>query len=113
MLLEAVRGGQKACGIGSCKKLVRMAWCLAEGFRSMACQFLRGQQAMTVMQDSKDEKLLIRFRACDSNLDARVGALENTGPVAGPIRCICRWHQGCNAGNFGTTFNTISLPALL
>ncbi len=76
--LTATGAGEKLAagpGLGERKKIARMTWCLAEGFRASSRKFLRSTQATSVMVDSTAEKLLVRFKSCNANLETRVGIL--------------------------------------
>jgi hypothetical protein len=58
-------------GIGRRKKIKQMVWCLAEAARRADRIYLRRAQSVSIMQDGRKNKLLVRFRASDHTLFPR------------------------------------------
>jgi hypothetical protein len=52
-----------------------MSWCLAEAARKADRAYLRNAETVSIMQDARRDKLLVRFRACDHTLRPRQGIL--------------------------------------
>ncbi len=79
------------------KKLRKMQFCLTEGARQLDRDFLARSQSITLMQDARKSRLLVRFKASDKNLLTRAGILHQTRVVGdakavkeGTLKCILR-----------------------
>lgn len=78
--LAAVRSGRKhgatgIPGIGKGGKVRRMVACLAEGHRMVHRKFLRSAGTISLHQDGRKGRLVIRYRACNENLEVKSGTL--------------------------------------
>ena len=60
-------------GVGGRNKATKMQSCLAWAIVLMDQQFLREAVAVSIFQDLREHRLLIRFQACDSQLQRRRG----------------------------------------
>lgn len=65
-------------GVGGRHKIRRMLWCLAEAARNADRRYLKNAESVSIIQDGRRSKLLIRFRACDHTLRPRQGILWQT-----------------------------------
>lgn len=54
---------------------MKMAWCIAEAARDADRAFLRNAYTMSLMQDGRKSRLLVRFKGCDASLRTRQGIL--------------------------------------
>ncbi|CAK0823904.1 unnamed protein product, partial [Prorocentrum cordatum] len=61
--------------VGKRKKVRVMGFCLAEAVRMSQREFIAGARSLTIMQDSRKHKLLMRFKAANDDLDVREGVL--------------------------------------
>ena len=61
--------------VGSRKNAKKMRWCLAESHRGIDRKHLRRTKVLSLMQDVRHAKLLIRFKATDQQLRTRKGVL--------------------------------------
>lgn len=52
-----------------------MRWCLAEAMRELDREFLRRAHTVSLMQDSRKRRLLVRFKAATLSLETRRGIL--------------------------------------
>ena len=63
-------------GVGGKKKVRKMQWCIAEACRVLQRRFWRQACSMTVAQDKRGTRLLVRWRAASANpLKFRSGTL--------------------------------------
>ena len=62
-------------GVGRTRKIRRMVWCLAEAARRLDRKWLLKAQCISIMQDGRRGRLLLRYKAATSSLDVRVGIL--------------------------------------
>ena len=69
----ATKGGMP--GIGERKKVRRMQWCLAEARRRFNQAFWRRCGSMSIAQDKRGTRLLIRWRAATPELQMRSGIM--------------------------------------
>lgn len=72
-LFLAIQGGTHALDVGGRKKQRRLLWCLAESFRAIQRKFFRGNHVSTILQDSTEDRLLMRIKGCNASLDVRSG----------------------------------------
>ena len=62
-------------GVGKGAKVRRIVACLAEGHRMVHRAFLRSAGTISLHQDGRKGRLVVRYRACNSNLDVKTGTL--------------------------------------
>ena len=64
--------------LGQCsgKKLRNMQWCLAEAKRGQNREALRRAICITISQDKRGTRFLLRFRSADAALDVQDGVLD-------------------------------------
>jgi hypothetical protein len=80
------RGGHSAItGVGGRMKVARMIRCLGDGARQLDRDFLATAQSITLLQDVRAGKLLIRFKAADANCVVRRGVLSLVKVVGGGL----------------------------
>ena len=72
-LFQGIQGGKSVDDVGGRKKQRRLLWCLAEGFRAIQREFFRGDHVSTILQDSTEDRLLMRIKGCNDTLDVRSG----------------------------------------
>ena len=82
----AMRGSMT--GIGARRKVRRMQWCLAEARRRFNQAFWRRCGSMSVAQDKRGTRLLIRWRAATPELQMRSGILGLIRDVPDPFEGI-------------------------
>ncbi|CAJ1437841.1 unnamed protein product [Effrenium voratum] len=62
-------------GVGGRKKITQMQYCLGRALFTLDQEFLRNAQVIAISEDVRQHKVLIRYAACDSNLQIRSGLL--------------------------------------
>ncbi|CAJ1385832.1 unnamed protein product [Effrenium voratum] len=66
---------QGVAGVGGRKKITQMQYCLGRALFTLDQEFLRNAQVIAISEDVRQHKVLIRYAACDSNLQIRSGLL--------------------------------------
>ena len=82
----------------SLRKSTSLEWCLAEAIRDEDREFLRHSDAIAILLDERNCRLLVKFQACGSNLVVRFGVfalLRNAGKTAPQIAAAV--HQAVRA----------------
>ena len=71
--------------VGGKRKVTDMQLCLGQALEELDKGFLRTAAAVAVFQDLRKNFLLMRYQACNSNLDTRCGVLTyiNVGALSG------------------------------
>ena len=69
---------------GSRKKAHMMRWCLSEAFRNSQRQFMKNALCVSLQQDQRGRRFLVRFQAVNSELEVCRGTLELRKVVATP-----------------------------
>ena len=77
---------RKESGIGCSKKIIAMTWCLAEGKRRLFREFLRKAASASLVQDGRQQNLLLRLKAATPTLDIKHG---NICFLRGAVWCVC------------------------
>lgn len=70
--------------VGKRKKVAMMRWCLAEAIRKQDREFLARAECVSLQQDVRGTRFLVRFRAIDNDLAVRTGVFQLTKLVASP-----------------------------
>ena len=88
MLQERAKGTALRHGVpavGGKRKVTDMQLCLGQALEELDKGFLRNAAAVAVFQDLRKNFLLMRYQACNSNLDTRCGVLTyiNVGALSG------------------------------
>jgi hypothetical protein len=73
--MNRVAGAQGVHGVGKKNKLRKMLFCLAEASRECHRQFLAKAGSISLHQDGRKGKLVIRYRACTDQLARKDGCL--------------------------------------
>ena len=82
----------------SLRKSTSLEWCLAEAIRDEDREFLRHSDAIAILLDERNCRLLVKFQACGRNLVVRFGVfalLRNAGKTAPQIAAAV--HQAVRA----------------
>ena len=74
-VLEAGSTTKGLPGIGERKKVRKMQWCIAEARRNLNKAFWLRCKSMSISQDKRSTRLLIRWRAATPELEMRSGVL--------------------------------------
>ena len=77
-VLDAVRQNrhrQPIDGVAGMHKIRKMRWCLAEAARTLDRRFLKTAASVTLFQDGRHGKLLVRFKGSNGQLVTRRGVL--------------------------------------
>ena len=64
--------------VGNRKKVHMMRWCLSEAIRQSQRSFIEDALCLSLQQDARGRRFLVRFRAVDSNLKVCAGTLQLT-----------------------------------
>ena len=70
--------------VGKRKKVSMMRWCLAEAIRKEDREFLARAECISLQQDVRGTRFLVRFRTVDNELAVRTGVFQLTKLVASP-----------------------------
>eukprot|EP00435_Cladocopium_sp_Y103_P076049 s9_g74.t1 len=70
--------------VGKRKKVSMTRWCLAEAIRKEDREFLARAECISLQQDVRGTRFLVRFRAVDNELAVRTGVFQLTKLVASP-----------------------------
>lgn len=80
VLRESIAGNPTAlsgiAGVGSGKKVRRMQWCLAEAKRDLSRKHLRDAVAISISQDMRATRFLIKFRCASPTLEVHEGIVD-------------------------------------
>ncbi|CAE7313399.1 unnamed protein product [Symbiodinium sp. CCMP2592] len=88
-------------GVGAEKKLQKLQLCLAGALTAMDRAFLADATCVSLFQDVRDHKLMIRFKACDERLQLRSGVIAyedlqletgTAGTIAGLRRALHKFY---------------------